>query len=389
MQVIFVTGEYPPQTGGVGDYTARLAATLADRNVKVAVVATNDALSRTAAATSAFAVIRCRRPWSRAARQQVDALAAAHAPSWIHVQYQTAAFRMNPGINLAPRAWRQANRYVAWTYHDLLPPYLFPRIGTQARTRITLRPALDASLVISTNRGDCRRLQAWGYRPHLIPVASNIPALACDAGTRRRTRQAWGAAEDDFLVGYFGLAQRDKGLQTLVEALRVLRQRDLAVRLLIIGGAASAADAGRRACRASVQRLIRTAGLESRVTWTGSLPAADVSRALSSCDAMALPYADGASARHGALAACLAHGCATVTTAPQQTDLLAPGVPVIPRLSFLDLADRLDALAHSAEARARARQAARASCAPRSWDAVADQHLALYETTVRRAKALA
>lgn len=383
MQVIFVTGEYPPQTGGVGDYTARLAATLAARNVKVAVVATNSAPARTASETPPFAVMRYRRPWSRAARKQVEALAAAHAPSWIHVQYQTAAFRMNPGINLAPRAWRQANRYVAWTYHDLLPPYLFPRIGPQARTWITLRPASNASLVISTNRRDCRRLQALGYRPHLIPVASNIPALACDAETRQRTRQAWGAVEGDFLVGYFGLAQRDKGLQTLVEALRLLRQRGLALRLLIIGGETGA---GNRGCRASVQRLIRTAGLESRVTWTGALPAADVSRALSSCDAMALPYADGASARHGALAACLAHGCVTVTTAPQQTDLLAPGVPVIARLSFLELADRLEALAHSAEERARARQAARASCAQRSWDAVADQHLALYETAARGVK---
>lgn len=376
MHVVFVTGEYPPQIGGIGDYTALLARHLMARQYQVSVVVCGgqtDALPRTG---DAPCVVPVPRRWHRGTRQRIAELAGNGDAAWIHVQYQTAAFNMNPGINLAPRAWKRRGLRVAWTYHDLLPPYLFPRSGARMRHWITMRPGQDSDLVISTNRNDCHTLQTAGVAAALIPVASHIPRVPPDP----RCRDRWGLSPAEPVIGFFGLAQRSKGLQTLVEAVRLLHYRHLPAKLLIIGGAPGVSDQSNHALRRSVQNLMRTADLESHVIWTGALPPAEVSHALAACDLVALPYADGASSRHSALVTCLEHECVTVTTQPQDPDLLAPGVPVVARQSFVALADKLAALLQSADLRATARAAARQSCAGRSWKVIATRHQELYQS---------
>ena len=321
-------------------------------------------------------VIQVSRRWNWRTRRQIADLADTGPEAWIHVQYQTAAFNMNPGINLAPRVWKRRGLKVAWTYHDLLPPYLFPRIGSRIRQWITLRPGQDSDLVISTNRGDSETLHAAGVGAVTIPVASHIPRVPPDPHCHQR----WGLPQEDPIIGFFGLAQRNKGLQTLVEAVRLLHQGNLPAKLLIIGGTPGVSDRSNHAFRRSIQNLIRTAGLEPHVVWTGALSPEDVSHALASCDLVALPYTDGASTRHTSLITCLEHECVTVTTQPQDPDVLAPGVPVVPRQSFVALADKLASLLQSAAMRSAARTAARQSCAGRSWQDIATRHQDLYQS---------
>ena len=60
--------------------------------------------------------------------------------------------------------------------------------------------------------------------------------------------------------------------------------------------------------------------LNGRLTATGTLPPADVSRHLQACDLMIQTYPDGVSSRRTSLMAALAHGVATVTSAGRHTE---------------------------------------------------------------------
>ena len=159
--VLFVTGEFPPMPGGVGAYTRELAKALCSRNVRVTVLTSQRAADRHYLSDSAsLRVLPVIQTWDMGSWRTVSQLAQELAVDWLHVQYQTAAYAMHPAINFAPRRWRRQGLRVAWTYHDLLPPYLFPKAGQRFRRWVTEQPARMAHRTIVTNEGDCQRLAA-------------------------------------------------------------------------------------------------------------------------------------------------------------------------------------------------------------------------------------
>lgn len=376
--ILMVTGEYPPMTGGVGDYTRLLARALIREGHRVRIAAATGTPAADRGAADEPEVLTLPRRWARGHKLAIARMARAEPDSWIHVQYQTAAYRMNPEVNRSPAVWAARGLRVAWTYHDLLPPYLFPLAGNALRQRVTLAPGRASRIVVSTNREDADRLAQAGIRAEVSPVGSNIPIAPLMPRERADLRGSWQARPGEPVIGCFGLAGRTKGLQTLVEAARLLKSRGTDLRIVIIGGTPGTSDRSNAAFLQSLQNAIRTAGLEDRVHWTGALSDREVSRALSTCDLMVQPYTEGASTRHGSLMACLDHGCATITSTPLSDDWLAPGVPTVPPLDFLALASRIACLAASPEKRAAAAAAARTSAADRSWERIANQHAALY-----------
>lgn len=310
--------------GGVGAYTAELAHALTNAGVRVSVVTTQQAQTPLyqAAPVVIYPVIG---RWGGRIWQQIPHLAQQIGATWLHVQYQTAAFAMNPAINLAPNQWRRyAKRHayplqVAWTYHDLLVPYLFPKAGTHLRRWVTLRPVQTSQLVIATNEGDYQKLAAaTGPATRLkIPIGSNIQLheLAPEVRATGSSQRAYG--DQPLLLGYFGFLNRSKGGLTLVQTLHELVSQGYNAHLLMIGEKVGASDPTNYAYLQEVEALIQQLGLVERVQWTGPLSDAEVSYALQRVSVLLMPYVDGASLRRGTLMAGLAHGCAIVTTTPQ------------------------------------------------------------------------
>ena len=134
---------------------------------------------------------------------------------------------------------------------------------------------------------------------------------------RAAERARWGIQPDEFLLGYFGFLNLSKGGADLMQALKTLSDAGLSVKLLLIGGRTGSSDPTNAEYAAEVERLIESLGVKDRVIATGYLEPSAVSRALSVCDVMVLPYVDGASLRRGSLLAAIAHGKAIVTTEPR------------------------------------------------------------------------
>ncbi|MCB0063685.1 MAG: glycosyltransferase family 4 protein [Caldilineaceae bacterium] len=323
MHILFITGEYPPMRGGVGAYTATLADALVAQGVEVSVLS-DEAAAKAPVKRNAVPVFPQRR-WDPAIWQSVPQLAQAIRADWVHVQYQTAAFAMNPAINLAPAWWRRAKThrerkrlYVAWTYHDLLVPYLFPKAGAHLRRWITARPAHMSDLAIVTNEADRLQLvEDEHIDPKKIPIGSNIDAHHLTPEERAARRAQRGYRQNQLILGYFGFLNRSKGGLTLIRTLDRLVQQGYDVHLLMIGERVGSSDPTNFAYLHEVETLIGERGLSNRVRWTGHQIESEVSADLAAIDLLLMPYVDGASLRRGTLMAGLAHGCAIVTTTPQ------------------------------------------------------------------------
>ena len=404
MRIVLLSAEYPPQPGGIGDYTQQLAQALGGRGHAVTVGAIHDQrftmYDLCSGQQQQFAQpVR----WNWASWQMVIAALDRLRPDVLHIQYQTGAYAMHPAINLLP--WRlrglpQRPKLVV-TAHDLLEPYLFPKAGP-LRTWVTRRLLCDCDMAIVTNSDDLRQASALGCAAHLIPIGSNIMPLARDYTDRATRRSALGANDATTLIAYFGLLGRTKGVDTLVAALALL---PATFRLVIIGGEATAPHD--RAYAAAVRQQVAALGLSQRVTITGHVSDEAVSRWLYAADLAALPFADGASFRRGSLLAALAHGLPVVTTvaaggwglgasdagaisgmrasdaAERSTANPEPWAEFVPPGDPAALAVALARLAADPRLRTNLGSAALALAAHFDWDAIAAGHEALYRSELK------
>ncbi len=384
MNITFLTGEYPPQPGGIGDYTRQLANALAQRghNLDVLTIQDERLLRYQVHTDNGTATPFTRRlDWSPRCWPAVIAALDERRPTWLHIQYQTGAYAMQPGINLLPWRLRSLpNRpQIAVTFHDLLEPYLLPK-ASPLRRWITLRLARDADTVIVTNGADAANLAAAGIRATVIPIGSNIPVAPPPGYEREAWRAQLGVKAGELLVAYFGLLSPGKGADLLLDALRSLPE-ELAWRLLIIGGNATAPQD--RTYAEQLQTQISQHGLAARVIRTGHVTPSEVSAYLLAADCTALPFRDGASFRRGSLLAALAHGSPLITTTPSDVDTLArlPGdqaAILVPPNDSTALTASIVRLAYDQALQNRLTSQGRTLAAYFGWDSIAAQHEACY-----------
>lgn len=382
MHILFVTGEYPPMQGGVGAYTRELARALYSLHVRVSVLTSQRAAQPNCAEfDGCIRVLPAIQHWDWQIFQTVPALAAELGVDWVHVQYQTAAFHMHPAINFAPWHWRRKGIRTAWTYHDLLPMYLFPKAGW-LRAWVTERPAHYAMRVITTTEAERQRLNRHNIDAVSVPIGSNIVGHILSPEQRRARRAQRGYSDQDFVLAYFGFLNQSKGVVELLKALHQFAQTHPTARLLMIGERVGASDATNHAYAQKVEALIRKHHLETRVQWTGAEPDAEVAADLNACDVLALPFLDGASLRRGTLMAGLANGCAIVTTTPQDPlPELVDGQDVLfaPAGKIDALVAALQRIANDPALAAALRQHARERSRLFTWSEIARAHLACYE----------
>ncbi|HEX9842748.1 MAG TPA: glycosyltransferase family 4 protein [bacterium] len=389
MKIGLVSGEYPPQQGGVGDFTRELAAALAALGHAAHVITAQPLTPNPSNLQSPISISlppsvhRLTSQWTWRSLAQVRRLARDLSLDALNIQYQAAVYGMTPPIHFLPRV---AGVPTVVTFHDLRLPYLFPKAGA-LRWRAVLALARGASAVIVTNAEDEARLTEAGGLKRLahIPIGSNIAPALPPGFDRDDWRARLGAGRQDWLLGYFGFLNASKGGETLVRALAQLAGQGRPARLALIGGRSGASDPTDVGYGAQVDALARDLGVDARIQRTGFVPPPEVSACLAACDLVVLPYGDGASFRRGSLMAALAHGCAIVSTTPataqpglrdgENIRLVPPGDPAACALAVAELMA-------APEARARLGEGARAVSAEFGWEQIAARTAAVIESVL-------
>ncbi len=372
MRIGLLTGEYPPQQGGVGDFTRQLARAMAKAGHDVQVLTTRRAPSGAGATPDeGVSVRRAVERWGWRSLWAARAWAAEQKLDIVNVQYQAAMYDLAAPIHFLPDV---VGKPCVATFHDLRIPYLFPKAGGLRHAAIT-HLAGRSCAAIATDPADAVELVRRGVRSVTqIPIGSNVAAQPPAGYGSVAWRQSRGLRADDFVVGYFGFLNHSKGGDTLIEALAALVAAEPNTRLLLVGGAAGSSDATDLVFAERIAGLIEQHHLADHVIRTGFLPEAETSAALLACDVMALPYRDGVSLRRGTLMAALAHGRPIVsTTSDALPDELRAGdtIVLVPPGSPEQLAQALLDLSRDPQRRARLGEGAQALAARFGWDAIA------------------
>jgi glycosyltransferase involved in cell wall biosynthesis len=361
LPLLLVSGEYPPDVGGVGDYTDRLRQALAAQGWQSSV------LSR-----------RLVRRWD--ARALARLVRTTPREGLVHIQFQAAAYDLLGDVCLMPTVLRRLRPGVrsVTTFHDVRVPYLFPRAGRLRRAALGFL-ARSSDAVIAADERDLEWLGGPSCRHHQVPIGPNIACEPGPAYDRTAFRSELGLEPGTLAIVYFGLLNQSKGLDLLLDAFDLVLGKVPNARMLLLGGETGASDTTDR------QTAIRVRGrlhrLAERVVWPGWLPPQTLSRYLLAGDVALLPYADGASPRRGSLLACAAHGLPIVSTQPA-SQAVADAIQAVPGHAD-PLAEAVLRVADDPAVSARLRESTTALTARTAWPRIAAAHARIYEELCR------
>lgn len=298
--------------GGVGAFTRELALALSALGHETFVLTDERARESSEPGIHVAGQIK---NWNWGSLVQARRWAQTHRLDMVNIQYQAAAFHMAPFVHLLPN--RMNGFPTVTTFHDLLVPYLFPKAGPlRYQAVLTLARSSDGAIV--TNREDEYRLKGERgiVRLKHIPIGSNIPLAPPPGYDRAAWRARMGVPPNAMLAGYFGFLNSSKGIETMLQGVRMAIQAGVDLHLVMIGGRIGASDPTNIKYAEQVDGLIGALALGPRLHWTDFVTESEVSAYLLACDFLILPFRDGASFRRGSFMAGLAHGCPIITTTP-------------------------------------------------------------------------
>jgi glycosyltransferase involved in cell wall biosynthesis len=195
----------------------------------------------------------------------------------------------------------------------------------------------------------------------VIPPPPNIVVSSKTAqDARLRGRALLGVSGEEFVIAFFGYVYPKKGIETLLEAFRILSHDGRKARLVLIGGTLDVDSGVSGRYWDEMQQLCKALGIADRTLWTGAFRSdrEEGSLYLRAADVCVLPLLNGVQLNNSSFSAMAAHGMPIITTRGPATDrVFADGENVL----FFEarnapaLAERLKFLMDSAPARERLR----------------------------------
>ncbi len=379
MRVAMVTGSYPPQPCGVGDYAQRLVDELKGAGVSVDVV-TTDAQDRDDAGSVAFALAKWTfRNWWQALRwmrtQRYDV---------IHIQYPARFYGYRPVLALLSLMAKVAipGVPIVVTLHEFRITHLLRKLSSIGLTA----PSAAVVLTADSERGAVEKWMPWlRSRLHVLTMASTISPVPIDDRRREELRRSRGIAIDDLVIVYFGLLHPNKGIETVLRSFAIAHREMPSTKLMMLSLFEPLSNPYHARLQSETVRL----NVQDAVVWAGYLDNRRVSEHLGCADIGFFPFQDGVTLRRLSFMTGMSHGLPTLTRmghAGTEELGLRDGHNVLlvgPEATVEEIADRLLKLAREPELRLRLSKRSREWSAPFQWRAHITKMLAIYAGLTR------
>lgn len=335
MRIVFVTGSYPPDVCGVGDYTSRLVASLERLGADVQVLTGQR--------------------WSLFGMSAVLKKIASYQPEIVHLQYPTFGF----GYHLGPQALATIRPTVV-TIHEATQAHILRRLSLYGFSVRTQR----AVFTTEVERAYAIRWCPWiADRSVVIPIGSNIPISVMQLN------------EKSDVVGYFGLIRPQKGLEDVLKLGALLRSSNSDLRIRIIGKTFVGLE--------SYYAKLRRESSDLPIEWFINADDTEVAKLIGSCKFAYLPFPDGASERRSSLIAMMEAGSCIVTTDGKQTaNFMKSSMRFAtgPEEAF----QTINGMRKNLELCRRLQEDTRKAAARFSWNHIAKTHVDLYHKILER-----
>jgi glycosyltransferase involved in cell wall biosynthesis len=304
-----LTGEYPPQPGGVSDYTRLVAEGLAAVGDAVTVVAS----CSPGPELPDFGVTVRRLPDHFGPRGllSLDNALARQRPDRILIQYVPHSFGLK-AMNLPFATWVAARARTfgpVWVmFHEITFPFRWRPLShaalgaaTTAMARLVAGAADRVFVSTTAWVPRLRRICPHARPAEWLPVPSNLPTDPRPGSTPLAER--FPATRGRTVLGSFGTFGPNVAELLGPVAERTLARFPDAVVVLF----------GRGSGEFRSEFVARHPALVERVFATGGMPPDDLAAGLHDCDVLLQPYPDGITTRRGSAMAGLALGRAMVS----------------------------------------------------------------------------
>jgi glycosyltransferase involved in cell wall biosynthesis len=367
VRVMLVTGSFPPQRCGVGDYSARLAHGLAaEPGVEVAVLTGADWAADMASVPPGVTVIPAIPRWTiRHAARAFREIRRWRADV-VHLQHPTQGYRDEGLTALIPAIAFLAGARVVRTWHE--PTTWGSLRDWRGVIRFMAQAVIPgAFIVVRPNLREMLhpvlRVLPFPRRFRYIPNASTIASANMSEIERERLRHELRKGQKRLIV-YFGFINAGKGVDQLFEI------ADPATDHLVLMGEGE----GQRDYHVSICKLAEDPRWAGKATILGYRGEAEVARVLAAADAVLLPFRAGGGMWNTSIHAARSQGSLIIATsrnargwnAAEHTFWAAPG----------DIAGMRAALAQYVGTR----RARRLLPVPK-WPDIIHAHLAAYRGT--------
>lgn len=328
--MILITGTYPPERCGVGDYSQHLLN----------------------AAVGKSWTLFYRQEWKWRNLRAYLADLRNMEDKTINLQYPTMGY----GTSLVPHVLMMCavlllGKRLYITVHE------YSQLGWKGKMALNLLFLFAKDVVFTTSfELECaRKHNPWMRKGQVVKIRSNIPA----APGKPMGERHWD-------VGYFGYIRPLKGLEEFVDVAGQLQQAGK--RVYVMGQVQPEFESFHR----PLLQLLKQKG----ITYFGNCTQEEVAQQLSDTKIMYLPYPDGLSERRGSFLAAVVNGAAVISregafTSRQQREkfsLVNPDQACAQISGWLDDKEWLDeqqrrSLSYAAES------------VPTSWEQIVDEYM--------------
>lgn len=346
MKLLIITADFPPTQSGEANHAYYLAKHLHSQGAEVHILTTS--IPGRVLEPEAFSVYPIMSDWSWRGLTRLRRFIKQISPDACLLVFLSAMYHDHPMITFLPTIaknmipdvrvvtqyehvdWHASSGFFTRLARRVVMKYYGLRSGSVDYSFGTLLHGSDSVIVLS----EAHKKVLEGHYAALSDKCALIPpppimALTSESpeSARRLVRAELAVAADHFLLMYYGYVYPSKGIETLLRALAISRQRHSCISLVVVGGVLehpAAPGCNQKSARYidELMDLARSLGIGESIIWAGPCDSGSdkASRCFFAADACVFPFRSGVHLNNSSVSAAATHGLPILTTRGESTE---------------------------------------------------------------------